>query len=103
MKPTKTDDPNATARRADHQNKQSNNLNQSDIVFRHEFQQPVKAQTLGIEPMALGQRRRPLPPDTTMVVAPMPSRLTSEYSVAAFDGCSRMQPWEAGPPSRLIS
>jgi hypothetical protein len=31
MKPTKTDDPNATARRADHQNKQSNNLNQSDI------------------------------------------------------------------------
>jgi|ERR1700678_2409369 hypothetical protein len=42
MKPTKTDDPNATARRADHQNKQSNNLNQSDIVFRHEFQQPVR-------------------------------------------------------------
>ena len=42
MKPTKTDDPNATARRADHQNKQSNNLNQSDIVFRHEFQQPAR-------------------------------------------------------------
>src|SRR5579871_2533028 len=32
----------------------------------------------------------------TIVVAPMPSRLTRPYSVAALDGCSRTQPWEAG-------
>jgi long-subunit acyl-CoA synthetase (AMP-forming) len=37
------------------------------------------------------------------MVAPIPSRLTNANSVAAFEGCRRMQPCEAGPPRRLIS
>ena len=44
-----------------------------------------------------------LSPETTMVVAPRPSFLTSSKRAAAFAGCRRMQPCEAGPPSRLIS
>jgi len=42
-------------------------------------------------------------PATTIVVAAMPSVFTNAKRVAAFAGCRRMQPCEAGPPSRLIS
>ncbi len=54
---------------------------------------------------AADKRRRPpeFCPDTTIVVASMPCRCTRANRVAAFAGCSLMQPWEAGPPRRLIS
>src|SRR5262249_49794383 len=38
--------------------------------------------------------------DTTMIVSLTLSRFTSANNVAAFAGCSLMQPCEAGPPRR---
>ena len=40
------------------------------------------------------------PPPMTIAVLPIPARRTSRYSVAAWAGCNRTQPCDAGPPRR---